>query len=157
METHPGVIDYMIGIDPGKTTGWARYVDLTPGGDHDTSNFDSGQEELLSILNWVYSILLLGARPRLVCEDFIITPETAKKSRQTEPLDGIGALKWMASYFDTDLKMQTPASAKKFATDDKLKHIGWYYPTKGGHANDAARHLLVRRVELKRINPLDLI
>ena len=29
-----------------------------------------------------------------------------------------------------------------FATDDKLRRLGWYKPGKG-HANDAARHLLL--------------
>ena len=30
------------------------------------------------------------------------------------------------------LTQQTPATAKSFATDAKLRRIGWYKPTKGG-------------------------
>ncbi len=40
------------------------------------------------------------------------------------------------------LTLQTPATGKGFGTDAKLKHLGWYNPTQGGHSNDAARHLL---------------
>ena len=37
--------------------------------------------------------------------------------------------------------------AKSFATDAKLKALDWYERTKDGHANDAARHLVVYLVK----------
>jgi hypothetical protein len=38
---------------------------------------------------------------------------------------------------------QSPAQGKTFATNAKLKKVGWYHQTPGGHANDALRHLLL--------------
>lgn len=133
----------VIAIDPGKVTGWARWVDGT---------FDSGQEDLLDVMDWVNEILLAGVRPLLVCEDFIITASTAQKSRQTDPLDGIGMMKWFAHSYEAELLMQPPVAAKKFSDDQKLKALDWYEPTKGGHANDAARHLLLALTKRKWID-----
>jgi len=144
----PGVINWYLAIDPGDMTGVAT---MTNG------DFHSTQAPLNDVLDWVYDTLLIGTRPVIFCEDFIITPETAKKSRQTSPTDGIGALKWMAHMFDVTLTLQTPAAAKKFADDKKLKALGWYRPTKGGHANDAARHLMLGLVKNKIIDPRQLL
>jgi hypothetical protein len=138
----------VIAFDPGKETGWARMSE---------GEFASGQAPLWDVVDWLWSALDGGLRPTIFCEDFIITTATAKKSRQTDPLDGIGAIKWMAHRFDLALYMQSPSQAKTFATDDKLKVIGWYKPTKGGHANDAARHLMVGLVGQKILDPRQLL
>lgn len=141
------VTDYgnmYIAIDPGKVTGWARWVD---------GEFSSGQAELYDVLDWLHATFDRGLRPKLACEDFIITGATAKKSRQTEPLDGIGAIKWFAHHYAVPLTMQAPSSAKSFATDDKLRNLGWYLATKGGHANDAARHLMLILLDQDKLDP----
>ncbi len=83
----------------------------------------------------------------IVCEAYIVTASTIQKSRQYSPLESIGGLRWMASRWNIPFKLQTPAQAKKFSTNDKLKTLGWYYATPGGHANDALRHLLLAAVE----------
>lgn len=150
MEPHPafpGVIDYHIAIDPGKMTGWARIID---------GNFLSGQAPLMDILDWAFMALETGLRPIITVEDFIFTQQTLKKTRQTWSTEGLGALRWMAHHFDCEFEVQTPADAKRFADDDKLKAIGWWNPTKGGHANDAARHLMVSRVKRGLLNTRDL-
>lgn len=144
----PGVIEYIIAIDPGKKTGWAHYYEGV---------FESGQAELWVVMAWLHKLLESGVRFTLVCEDFIINAATHTKSRQTDPLDGIGVVKWFAHHYELTLVMQTPVSAKKFSTDDKLKTLGWYYPTTGGHANDAARHLLVYMADNKLIDLKQLI
>jgi hypothetical protein len=138
----------VIAFDPGKATGWARIQDGV---------FASGQGPLWDVMFWFDAILEFGRRPTVFCEDFIITTATAKKSRQTEPLDGIGTIKFLAGKYGLELTMQPPAKAKSFATDDKLKRLDWYTPTKGGHANDAARHLMVGLVGQKLINPRQLL
>lgn len=78
----------------------------------------------------------------VVCESFVISPRTLRVSRVHDSLDIIGWLKGEEGYTYPELVMQTPAQAKQFATDDKLRRLGWYNATKDGHANDAARHLL---------------
>ena len=78
----------------------------------------------------------------LVIEKFTITNETAKKSRQYDALNIIGVFRYCSYMSDWPLTLQSPGSAKKLGTDDRLKDLGWYTPGKG-HANDAARHLLL--------------
>lgn len=139
----------VVAFDPGKVTGWAYIYD---------GLFQAGQDNLWSVINWFEREMLdKGRRPMVFCEDFIITPQTAKKSRQMDPLDGIGAIKYLCQKYNTPLTMQPPAKAKSFATDDKLKVMDWYVPTKGGHRNDAARHLMVGLVDQKILNLRQLL
>ncbi len=138
----------VIAFDPGKLTGWAQVIE---------GSFTSGQDSLWKVINWFDLTLQRGHRPTVFCESFIITTATAKKSRQTDVLDGIGAIKFLTQKYATALIMQSPSKAKSFATDDKLKTMGWYFPTKGGHANDAARHLLVGLVGQKVLDPRQLL
>lgn len=88
----------------------------------------------------------------------MITNETAKKTQQTSSLEIIGVLKWW--YYQMDershvedsvftLEFQTPAAAKKFGTDFKLKNLGWWQTGEqhnykdANDANDALRHGLL--------------
>lgn len=129
-------------FDPGKMTGWAR---LSPGGE-----FQSGQLEWYDSLYFVHETLKSGGRPDIVCEDFIITSETVKKSRQSYSSEGIGVLRFLTKSYGCRFEIQTPAAAKSFSSNDKLKRIGWYVPGQD-HANDAARHLLLYAVKQGRI------
>ena len=113
-------------------TGWARF----------NGEFASGQLPLEDALHWVFETLKQGLRPTIICEDFIYTPETAKKSRQTWSTEGIGVLRFLAHEYHCEFILQSPSSAKSFASNDKLKRIGWYTPGQD-HANDAARHLML--------------
>lgn len=138
----------IIAVDPGKMTGLAN---LTFG------EFTSGQLPLMEYLQNLDGALMQGMLPTLICEDFIYTTETAKKSRQTWSTEGIGVMRFLAHKHKLSFTLQSPASAKRFATNDKLKAMGWYKPTKGGHANDAARHLLVYCVGNQLIDPRPLL
>jgi len=129
----------IIAIDPGKMTGWAR---LTPRGGAVAHSFGGGEQPLYDVLHWIHESMKQGLRPDIVCEDFIFTKETLKKSRQTYSTEGIGALRFLCEEYGSQFYVQTPAAAKRFSTDEKLKRIGWHTPGKP-HANDAARHLLL--------------
>ncbi len=128
----------IIAIDPGKMTGWARLT--TP------IHFSSGEEPLYNTLHFIHEMMKQDQKPVIVCEDFIFTKETLKKSRQLYSTEGLGALRFLCEEYECDFHIQTPAAAKRFSSDDKLKKIGWYQPGKV-HANDAARHLLLHGVE----------
>ena len=138
----------ILAVDPGKETGWAS---LTLG------IHSSGQMPLHKFLMWLDGALDAGLMPQIVCEDFIYTTETAKKSRQTSSTEGIGVLRFLALKHDLGFALQSPASAKKFATDDKLRKLNWYQPSKGGHANDASRHLLVFAAKHRLIDPAKML
>lgn len=144
---------YVIAIDPGKKSGMASLM-FEENGSRGT--FTSSEGPLLEGIEWLEGVAsILGAE--LVVEDFIYTAATAQKSRQTWSTEGIGMIRYLAYKYGLDLAIQTPVAAKKFSTDDKLKKLGWYFPSKGGHQNDAARHLLLYCVNQKLINPRELI
>lgn len=134
----------IVAVDPGKMTGVAVL---------DTSDVYTGWEgELHDALRSIDVQLDLGHKFVIVCEDFIYTQATAKKSRQTWSTEGIGVLRYLAETHGVQFVLQTPAAAKRFATDEKLKVLDWHHPTKGGHRNDAARHLLLYADSVGRID-----
>lgn len=78
-----------------------------------------------------------------VCEQFVISERTIRTAQDVNALRIIGWLDIWCHQHAIPLDLQTAAQAKRFATDDKLKALRWYTNTEGGHANDAARHMLV--------------
>jgi hypothetical protein len=79
----------------------------------------------------------------LIVEDFIVNAATHRKDatayRTTN--DIIGACRYIANVRCIHYRTQPP-SAKTFGDDAKLRRLGWFSPSKGGHRNDASRHLL---------------
>ncbi|MGH2669320.1 MAG: hypothetical protein ACRDH5_09440, partial [bacterium] len=79
----------------------------------------------------------------VVCESYVITRETLRKTRgENWSLEEIGALRWLCRQHDVLFQLQSPSEGKSFGTDAKLEAVRWRYPTRGGHQDDAARHLL---------------
>jgi hypothetical protein len=120
-------------FDPGKTTGIATFDVLT-------REFHQWEMEGRSK---IYPLIdTLTCHDFCVVERYTITGMTAKYSQQLDALYIIGALEAHAQTYGAGFALQSPSQAKSFGTDAKLKHLGWWYQTAGGHANDAARHLL---------------
>ena len=134
----------VIAFDPGGTTGVAVYhhgLDAVR-----SFQIEGGRE---GFWEWARNHGITHGGP-VVCEDYIINAGTASKSQQTDPLRIAGYLEGLCRMAGTEFVLQTPAQAKRFASDDKLKHLGWWNPTTGGHANDAARHLLTYMVTVEK-------
>lgn len=130
----------VMAIDPGKTSGWATF-DLA------TEEFKSGQEDF----DGACAVMMYAADPnvQLVSEAFLITVQTAKNTQATWSLELIGVARYVArSLAGRDLILQAPGAAKRFSSDERLKRLGWYKPGQG-HANDAARHLLLCLVKTR--------
>lgn len=124
----------VVGVDPGGTTGiciWNRAVGISL---REVEGAEHAVDWLASMANAMHGTVF-------VVERYIITPATAKMSQQHDALEIIGALKYLVRQHDHHLVLQTPAAAKGFATDEKLKRAGWYKPGMG-HARDASRHVL---------------
>jgi hypothetical protein len=137
-----------LGIDPGKTTGWALFTDHTT-----VPGFASGQVEgRFNFYDWYLTRTQKHNPDAVVMEDYIITPGTAKKSQQRDPLLIIGRIEGDCYFNEVPFRLQSPAQGKSFGTDEKLHHFGWWESTEGGHANDAARHLL-RYLAVDRRHP----
>lgn len=79
----------------------------------------------------------------IVCERYNITSQTAKMSRQYDALEMIGAIRYLCKKYNVPLTLQSRSDRKK-VSNDMLRAIGWYIPTKEGHTNEAARHCFVR-------------
>jgi hypothetical protein len=138
----------LIAYDPGKVTGifvWSEGAVLL----HD-------QRPWFEFLTWMEDVIPLyaGWGLEVVGEKYTISGQTMTKGGDAHWSIGTNEIVryWCLKYSVPFLDTQTPSQAKSFSTDLKLKHLGWFQPTKGGHANDAARHGLVRLVDRQLIS-----
>lgn len=132
----------LIGVDPGKLTG---VCSLNIDENKEIHNVEHLELDPMGYGNYIEQVYkdwrVAGNKPIVVCESFIITAATAKKSPQPYSLELIGVTKFFMAKAGIQLVFQTPAQAKRLASNDILKAAGLYKATKGGHAADSARHL----------------
>lgn len=127
----------IVAIDPGGTTGIAW---ITAAGTFATDEVAGGADAMVGWINTWLDTPRGGLVSHVVMETFI--PRPGAKSQQLDALHIIGAIRYVCAKQGIALTMQSPAQAKSFADNDKLKAVGWY--TVGeDHGRDAARHLLV--------------
>lgn len=136
----------MLVVDPGKLTGmcliqldtgeqpqivWSGEYEFDEACDHIEETCENYRDYL-----------------RVVCESFVITPMTAKNSSAPWSLEVIGVLKRYTYKFKCDgVVMQTPAKAKNFCPNERLKAVGMWHRGGDGHARDALRHGVTHLVE----------
>lgn len=144
----------IIAVDPGKVSGVAQFERRGEG-----PGFSLWTEELPTweAVDYVHDQLRVGTFGRgtdiLVVEAFTISARTLRGTRQYEALESIGALRYLAGITNTPFRLILPATSKRLATDEKLKHLDWYTSSRGGHANDAARLILVTALQEGLIDP----
>lgn len=130
----------IVALDPGKTTGWAVYHCIT-------GLMQFGETAgRFAVYSWVRELAEKGVSPEVVIENWTVRPDTHKMSTQVDPHRIIGYVEGLCEANGWPFTTQMPGEAKSFATDSKLKALGWEATTKGGHARDAARHLLTYMV-----------
>ena len=158
-----------LAIDPGLTTGWASYrtyapaLDGTPIPGEFASGEVRGRHEFYQWMEeWgmeLHPAAAYTASPdHIIIERWDVRKDTFGKSAQEDARYIIGAVEWWATRLDHRITYheQRPAEAKRFATNDKLKKLGWY--TGGeGHGDDAARHLLVALVKDKNTTIMEAL
>ena len=130
----------IIGIDPGLTTGICS-VGVTDGELTCIEHLQLDQMDTGHYIEGVYKNWRReGDKPIIVMESFLITAATAKNSQAPWSLEVIGNVRFFCGKGGFTLKFQTPAQAKRLASDEFLKACGLY--AKGlPHATDAARHV----------------
>ena len=139
-------------MDPGGTTGLATWI----GGVHRAwaEPFERAQTE-------VHRYLVMDRDEKLglvVFESFTITAQTLRKTRDgTKAIEFIGVARYLTRCFGVEFETQSPADAKGFATDSKLKALGWKTPGPGDHSKDASRHLLLALVRRQLLDPALLV
>lgn len=133
--------DILVAIDPGELTGFVVVNKST------AEVIWSGECTEFEVSSRVESLLTVDSDTAIVMEKFTINPDTHKKSAQPTALYLIGAIRYLYhKYTGKVLPLQTPGDAKSFATNDKLKAIGFWHKGGQGHANDAFRHALLYMV-----------
>lgn len=135
----PVTVSRIVVLDPGKTTGVVDWKTTEDG------SVVTGVEMQFQPLCRYLLTDVATSRPGtvIVAESFIITSATAKNTQAPWSLEVIGVARMVSElYCGRDLRLQQAASAKRFSSDARLKRLGWWTPGKG-HANDAARHLLL--------------
>lgn len=146
--THDGErsMPKLIAVDPGLTTGvamWDPEVEQRP---------TAVQYDVSGMHAFIHTTCMQGYDVYdIVCESFTISERTMKMTRQTWSLELIGALKYVSEIRGHTFTLQTPAAAKRFADNTRLRQIGWYVPGRD-HANDALRHLFLYAVMKKIIS-----
>ena len=140
-------VKYVVAVDPGGTTGLAMY---SP-----SEGMSATQGKPYEIIEWIGDSL--DAIDIVYCERFTISQQTLKKSREGSnvAIETIGIIRWLCSRAGIRFVEQTPGEAKGFATNDKLRAMGWLKLP--DHARDAARHLLLAVVKERLIDPKILL
>lgn len=141
----PGSRRTVLAVDPGGTTGWALWRD----GDQVPQ---VGQDPPLAFLDRTWDLVRTSGGLEVVCERYVVTAGTLKKSRQYDALEQIGALRWMCHHLGHPFELQDAADAEVFAPSERLKLLGWW--TVGQeHARSATRHLLLYLVKRRLVSP----
>lgn len=145
-------------LDPGKASG-VGILDYS-----DLDNIEivfSGELQPVDLYKWLsqtfYDAKQAGDSLECVAEDFLITPQTGKNSAAPWSLKGNGALELMCTLYEVPYTYQTPARAKNFVPNDRLKAVGLWHKGGEGHARDALRHGVLYLVEKKNWRPENLL
>ena len=131
---------YTYVVDPGLTSGCALF-----------HRSDDNELTLLwsDELDWIHTTRKAdqvlreygGEDVQIVLERFTITAATAKNSQQQWSIEIIGMLRLLAlAHGAGEIALQSPADAKRFSTNPRLKALGFWHVGGGGHALDAIRH-----------------
>lgn len=139
----------VLAVDPGLRSGWSHW--LNPHG-----GWGAGICDPMPMIDLAELVLGQRGADLVVCEAFKITQRTAQLSAQHWSIELIGALRWLCHKYGVPFVLQTPAEAKTFCPDARLRDLGMWTPGREDHHRDATRHLvlaLAKRGELA-VSPL---
>lgn len=138
---------YLLGIDPGKATG-VCLIDLTDSvNPKPVWSYEWSVNEFYTMIEPV--IATDGVELFIACEDFRITAATAKLTEAPWSLNLIGVVQFLGLKYNRKVSLQLP-SEKPFATNDRLRMVGFWHKGGEGHANDAYRHAMIWLVKNNR-------
>lgn len=134
---------YYIAVDPGKVSGVAIYEEGVCTGYEIPAAFTAQFVEERMRTRW-------DLPWETACERYTITP--GPKTSQDDALKVMGALEYVCQVRAIPFVYYTPGIGKSKCDNALLRKLGWWQPTKDGHANDAKRimiaHLSVRVPEV---------
>lgn len=132
---------YLLSIDPGLATGVAliNTEDLINPVQLGTNEFDV--PTFYDFLEKTFETY--GGEMMVVCESFIVTAETVKKSNvEYWSLELIGLVKFLCWKYQVPMTLQKP-DERIFATHPMLKEVDFWHKGGEGHAVQALRHAFV--------------
>jgi len=140
----------IVAVDPGKMSGVAYF---RPDAIGLPDAFFSWQTDTWAAVRWIERYLEFTRVEAVICEDYVITHETLKKTRgENWSLESIGALRYVSFKAEVPFTTYTAGESKRFSTDSKLERAGLWNPTAGGHANDAARLIMLHLAKTRRLD-----
>lgn len=130
----------LVGIDPGLATGLC-VINID-----DLDNPVPVEDAELDLPDFYRKLEQLakhyGDDMQMVIESFIITPQTAKLSQAPWSLENIGVARFIGWKYGIPITFQKPAD-KPFASNERLRKVGFWVKGAEGHSNDAYRHALI--------------
>jgi hypothetical protein len=124
----------IIACDPGRKSG------VTIGS---PGNFEGMEIDYPDIYFKLEELVMTDKYSVLVCENFFITSQTAKKSVGLAwSLRIIGVCDYLCTRQGLEFVLQSPSEAKNFVDNKKLKEYNCWFPGEG-HAKDSARHAIL--------------
>lgn len=158
----------IIGVDPGKTTGWALWKiprdSMFAGGDPEIVERYSGEirggesDQVFKLCRFFRTVQGLDYKigPAVVCESFdfgspLSDPEVYSPVRIAAMLKFCFEQPTLKQVGDARLVMQSRTIAKRVANDQRLKAAGLWKPG-SDHERDAERHIVtaLKRARAKR-------
>lgn len=129
---------YILGIDPGLKTGLC----LIDSSDPENPSLVWSKEVDIPEFYEIVPDAIASYRDNLtvVCENFIITVSTAKKSPAPWSLELIGLVRYLTYTSKVPLKLQDP-NDRTISTHPMIQHFGLWHKGGDGHAVQAIRHV----------------
>lgn len=131
---------YILGIDPGLATGWGLIDCIDPDTPVVLESLELTVEEFYGKIE--DTVMAHRSDLVIVVENFLITEKTGKLTQQPFSLWLIGVCNYLSWKYDVEIVLQKPAE-KPFATNERLRAVGFWHVGAEGHANDAFRHLMI--------------
>ena len=106
----------------------------------------SAEQDVPEVIPTFRGILNRYPQLEVVCERFVITTQTAKKSPQGWSLEIIGSLKQTMRDFgrsEEEIFFQKPADAMNLFTNAGLRKLGYWHRGGAGHSLDSMLHGLL--------------
>ncbi len=136
-------VTIIMGVDPGKTTGVAVVRASGPSKaevlKYAQVDIEDAPRYFADALDYYTDLSVISM------ERFTISARTLKASRQSDPLDVIGGVKFLVALHDRDIQLFRfgPSDAKTAYSDKRLKALGLFSAVAGTHARDALRHAMM--------------
>ena len=148
----------VLAIDPGPHVGIATWTDKhVVNSGYEGASYEERWAEWEETPERFYAVVTnwVGWADEVVAENFFISGARASSANAT--IEMIGVIRYECMLQHTPFVLQPPGEAKGFSTNDKLKRIGWWRPSKTDHARSATRHLLLYLANRKYIEASRLL